>query len=152
MSDRVLGQLTFPSLPLIFLYYDHHYHVFPINFCFAKKDIYIVGRYIFRLICTVLIWSQKIDCLLLFYSLQNHFFVSQTAKEMPLLFCCARLKKRKLQSKEPLTVLASPSFVCLDRHSVFSISCKKTDMKFKVQKKISGSETDHSLVLLSTHF
>ena len=110
------------------------------------------GRYLFRLICTVLIWSQKIDCLLLFLLSTKPFLCESNCKGNALTFLCVRLKKRKLQSKEPLTVLASPSFVCLDRHSVFSISCKKTDMKFKVQKKISGSETDHSLVLLSTHF
>ena len=66
-------------------------------------------------------------------------------------FFVVRLKKRKLQSKEPLTVLASPSFVCLDRHSVFSISSKKLTWSSKFKKYFSGSETDHSLVLLSAH-
>ena len=89
------------------------------------EKIYIVGRYLFRLICTVLIWSQKIDCLLLFLLPTKPFLCESNCKGNALTFLCVRLKKRKLQSKEPLTVLASPSFVCLDRHSVFSISCKK---------------------------
>ena len=119
------------------------------QFLFCQKKIHSI---LFRLICTVLIWSQKIDCLLLFFTLYKTISLWVKLQRKYPYFFVVRLKKRKLQSKELLTVLASPSFVCLDRHSVFSISCKKTDMKFKVQKKFSGSETDHSLVLLSTHF
>ena len=66
------------------------------QFLFCQKKIHSI---LFRLICTVLIWSQKIDCLLLFLLSTKPFLCESNCKGNTLTFLLCDWKNENCRAR-----------------------------------------------------